>query len=226
MGKKKKKLGIKTSKYFTKTCDNCGEEYPSFFTHCFHCGAAWDEQKAFKTKDIKIVAKITEDNFSEPIEKVSLIFSGDGGEKWYKVNMKDKEDFYEAEIKEVPEGATLIYLIEVHLVNGEVIRENNQGKYYTYNVAISEGEDPQEEHVESNDSDPLEVLRPSAPQSKDVEEVPEQALNSTSTPKQENDKDDDDDKDDLKKCPKCHSKVKAHYIVCPICGHSFKNNAQ
>lgn len=225
MGKKKKKLGIKTSKYFTKTCDTCGEEYPSFFTHCPHCGSRWDEhpQEDYKTKNIKIVAKITEDNFSEPIEKVSLIFSGDGGKKWYKVNMKDKEDFYEAEVKEVPEGVTLIYLIEVHLKNGEIIRENNQGKYYKYNVAISEEEEEEQEEqeqTEPKDSDPLEVLKPSAPKSKDVEEVPEQTPNSASSPKQEK------EEEELKTCPKCNSKVKGHYIMCPICGYSFKNNSQ
>ncbi|TFG00432.1 MAG: hypothetical protein EU541_02345 [Promethearchaeota archaeon] len=217
MGKKKSKLGIKTSKYFTKTCDNCGEEYPSFFTHCPHCGTAWDEkpQDAFKTKNIKIVAKITEDNFSEAIKRVSLIFSGDGGQKWYKVKMKDKSDFYEAEIKDVPEGATLIYLIEVYQVNGEIIRENNQGTYYKYNVAISEGED-EEEQSEVHDSDPLDVLKPSMPQKEDIiEKHQEEELNNNS---------ENSPKDNLKECPNCHSKVKKHFIICPICGHNFQQN--
>jgi len=224
MGKKKpNKLGIKTSKYFTKTCDNCSKEYPSFFTHCPHCGTAWDEQpqEDYKTKNIKIVAKITEENFSEPIKEVFLIFSGDGGEKWYKLKMKDKEDFYESEIKDVPEGATLIYLIEVHLVNGEIIRENNQGNYYKYNVAISEHPEVLSP-PEKKDSDPLGVLKPSIPQKSDIEQQGakiEPAPNNPPEQVQENE-------EGLKECPNCHSKVKRHYIICPICGQSFESNSK
>ena len=66
MGKDKKALGIKTTRYFTKSCSKCGFEYPNWFTNCPKCGTAWDEleAKAFtpstksQKKIIKIVVKI------------------------------------------------------------------------------------------------------------------------------------------------------------------------
>lgn len=208
MARKKTKLGIKTSKYFTKTCDNCGKEYPSFFTHCPHCGTAWDEhpEEGYKTKNIKIVAKITEENFKEPVEKVLLIFSGDRGESWYKVNMKDKLEFYEAEVKDVPEGATLIYFIEVRLANGEVLKEKNQGKYYQYHVGISETPEEQnqsEKPVQKEEGSQKDFIR----KEPETESIPEN-LKKSNQPY-------------LKECPKCHSKIKKKYHVCPICGHKF-----
>ena len=46
MGKQKKGLGIKTTRYFTKSCSKCSFEYPNWFTNCPKCGAAWDEMEA------------------------------------------------------------------------------------------------------------------------------------------------------------------------------------
>ena len=86
MGKEKKKsLGIKTTRYFTKTCTKCKFEYPNWFTNCPKCGAAWDSVEAEKTtgakealkKTIKIIVKITEEDFNNTLERVKLIFSAD-----------------------------------------------------------------------------------------------------------------------------------------------------
>ena len=43
MGKEKKNIGIKTTRYFTKTCSNCEFEYPNWFTNCPKFGLAWDD---------------------------------------------------------------------------------------------------------------------------------------------------------------------------------------
>jgi predicted ATP-dependent serine protease len=43
MGKEKKGIGIKTTRYFTKNCSKCSYEYPNWFTNCPKCGVAWDD---------------------------------------------------------------------------------------------------------------------------------------------------------------------------------------
>ncbi|MFX1297573.1 MAG: hypothetical protein ACFFD2_22325, partial [Promethearchaeota archaeon] len=76
MGKEKKTFGIKTTRYFTKDCSQCGFEYPNWFTNCPKCGAAWDDSKVITTpkeaqkKTIKIVVKITEEDFNKAITYV------------------------------------------------------------------------------------------------------------------------------------------------------------
>jgi hypothetical protein len=147
MGKNKnKKVNIKTSKYFTKTCSNCNKEYPSWFVVCPHCQTAWDQEKYEQQKqkgteikkDVKIVVNITEENFSEPIKSVLLKFSPNKGKAWYEIEMDEKsDDIYEAEISEVPEETIIIYYIEIELINKEIIIENNNGKYYKYRVSSS-----------------------------------------------------------------------------------------
>ena len=85
MGKEKKTLGIKTTRYFTKNCSKCDFEYPNWFTNCPKCGAAWDDSeiipatKEAHKKTIKIVVKITEEDFNKAISYVNLIFSADQG---------------------------------------------------------------------------------------------------------------------------------------------------
>jgi hypothetical protein len=151
---KKKSLGIKTTRYFTKTCIKCGFEYPNWFTNCPKCGAAWDEiesivqrdQPSFNKKNIKIVVKITEEDFNESVERVQLIFSADRGKSWYQMIMDNQVDYYIAQIADVPIGSTIIYFIEVYLRNGEKVIENNEGKYFFYKVGATleetEGQDP------------------------------------------------------------------------------------
>jgi len=141
---KKKKIGIKTSRYFTKTCSKCNFEYPNWFTNCPKCGVAWDEAEIEefeesgepKKKTIKIVVKITEEDFDNKLAAVKLIFSADHGKTWYQMKMEVKLDYFIAEIVEVPIGSLIIYYIEVILVNGEIIIENNDGNYYDYKVGF------------------------------------------------------------------------------------------
>ena len=145
MGKEKKKtLGIKTTRYFTKTCTKCNFEYPNWFTNCPKCGAAWDSLEAEKTtgaketlkKTIKIVVKITEEDFNNTLERVKLIFSADQGRSWYQMEMENQLDYYIAEITDVPVGSDIIYYIEVILIHGEQIIENNEGNYFHYKVGL------------------------------------------------------------------------------------------
>jgi len=142
MGKEKKKsLGIKTTRYFTKTCTKCKFEYPNWFTNCPKCGAAWDSVEAEKTtgalkKTIKIVVKITEEDFNNTLERVKLIFSADQGRSWYQMDMENQLDFFIAEITDVPVGSDIVYYIEVILIHGEQIIENNEGNYFHYKVGV------------------------------------------------------------------------------------------
>ena len=141
---KKKKLGIKTTRYYTKTCTSCKYEYPNWFTNCPKCGAAWDSdiadliagKKEALRKTIKIVVKITEEDFNDAFEHVQLIFSADQGVSWYSLRMEHSQDYFIAEIVEVPLGTIIIYYIEVLLEHGEKIVENNEGKYFHYQVGV------------------------------------------------------------------------------------------
>ena len=141
---KKKKLGIKTTRYYTKTCTGCNYEYPNWFTNCPKCGAAWDYDKTdlvvgkkeVVKKTIKIVVKITEEEFDDAFERVQLIFSADEGVSWYSLRMENQLDYFIAEIVEVPLGTVVIYYIEVLLAHGEKIVENNDGKYFRYKVGL------------------------------------------------------------------------------------------
>jgi hypothetical protein len=142
---KKKSIGIKTTRYFTKTCSKCKFEYPNWFTNCPKCGAAWDDvEESERTisgeipkKTIKIVVKITEEDFDESIKNVKLVFSADQGNNWYQMSMENKKDYFIAEIAEVPIGSTIIYYIEVLLQNDEIVTENNEGSYFYYKVGTS-----------------------------------------------------------------------------------------
>ncbi|MFX0143636.1 MAG: hypothetical protein ACFE9C_06115 [Candidatus Hodarchaeota archaeon] len=146
MGKEKKKLGIKTSRYYTKQCVKCNFEYPNWFTNCPKCGTSWNNteivpaSKEAHKKTIKIVVKITEETFNKSIFSVILIFSADQGKSWYQMEMDSKMDYYIAEIAEVPIGSVIIYYVEVHLEDGEKIIENNDGKYFFYKVGVPIGE--------------------------------------------------------------------------------------
>ena len=141
---KKKKLGIKTTRYYTKTCTSCNYEYPNWFTNCPKCGAAWESdiadliagKKEALRKTIKIVVKITEEDFNDAFERVQLIFSADHGVSWYSLKMESSEDYFIAEIVDVPLGTVVIYYIEVLLAHGEKIVENNDGKYFRYQVGV------------------------------------------------------------------------------------------
>lgn len=147
--KKTPKLKVKTSRYFTKTCSSCGFSYPNWFVNCPKCGTSWDEksieeeEELASKKTIKIVVRITEEDFEHPIEMVKLIFSADDGSSWFQMNMDTKMDYYIAEIIDVPIGSTIIYYIEVYLINGDKVIENNNGNYFFYEVGAPISEDNQ-----------------------------------------------------------------------------------
>lgn len=230
MGKKTPSLGIKTSRYFTKICGKCNTEYPNWFTSCPNCGTTWNEKEARareKTEDrldknIKIVVKITEEDFNEEIMEVKLIFTADQGESWYQMNMNNQMDHYMAEINKVPENSVIIYYIEVFLANGERIIENNEGKYFYYKVGVVKEETKEEpplqytEQIKDNIADSQTRLQ-------NYENVPLSDLS------------DEDKKTLLQKnltifgkpqtqidpnlitCPHCNSKIKNIWTSCPIC---------
>jgi hypothetical protein len=253
MGKDKKTLGIKTTRYFTKNCSKCSFEYPNWFTNCPKCGAAWDEMKAKAfsksiedhKKKIKIVVKITEDDFNKAILYVNLIFSADQGKSWYQMPMETKMDYFIAEIDEIPAGSIIIYYIEVYLENGERIIENNDNKYYYYKVGVSIGE-PEElpserekeafkEQLKDSPIDPhsysTEPQKPSAHVTKNMivqsAKIPHEPIR----PSIDNNHDTETSRGstifskpqtqidpDLKVCNYCNSKIKKMWSTCPICG--------
>ncbi|MFX0029584.1 MAG: hypothetical protein ACFE8B_10265 [Candidatus Hermodarchaeota archaeon] len=256
MGKEKKALGIKTTRYFTKSCSKCNFEYPNWFTNCPKCGAAWDEMeaKAFSPsledhrKKIKIVVKITEEDFNKAILYVNLIFSADQGKSWYQMTMEKKMDYFIAEIDDIPAGSIIIYYIEVYLENGEKIIENNDNKYYYYKVGVSIGE-PEEKPSESEraafkeqliespiepqrySKDTYEPQRPQSHVTKDMlvqsTKIPQESL----TPQKYTNSIHQSPQGatifgtpqtkidpDLKVCGYCNSKIKKMWSTCPICG--------
>jgi len=231
MGKEKKpKLGIKTSRYYTKQCDNCSAEYPNWFTNCPNCGTAWDEAKEIQDarenikKNIKIVAKITEEDFTEAIKIVKLIFSANQGQNWYQIKMDMKMDFFIAEISEVPIGSIIMYYIEVSLENGEIFTENNNGKYFYYKV----GSSIEDNEVASRDSEPklikdnvTDLKTPIQEHSGELKTIndkkPEKRNNMTIFGKPQTQVD-----PNLKVCPHCNSKIKRMWSKCPLCGKNVQ----
>ena len=227
MGKEKKpKLGIKTSRYYTKKCDKCSSEYPNWFTNCPNCGAAWDEAKEIKDiqgdfkKNIKIVVKITEEDFNEAINNVKLIFSANQGKNWYQVKMDIKMDYFIAEIADVPVGSVIIYYIEVSLENGEIFVENNNGQYFYYKVgsSIEESEviPPESESQLIKDNIKNSQIPPRDYSIKvntinNKQTIEEARPTIFGKPQTQIDP-------DLKICPHCNSKIKKMWGICPICG--------
>ncbi|MFX0095514.1 MAG: hypothetical protein ACFFBD_27505 [Candidatus Hodarchaeota archaeon] len=227
MGKEKKpKLGIKTSRYYTKKCDKCSSEYPNWFTNCPNCGVAWDEAKEIQSggvnlkKNIKIVVKITEEDFNETIRNVKLVFSADQGSKWYQINMDAKMDYFIAEIADVPVSSVIVYFIEVNLDNGEKFIENNEGKYFLYKVGTPSEEveqdlpQPEAELTQEDINEVIdktqEVIKPSEPIIRPKSEYQD---NVTILGKPQTQID-----PNLKVCPHCNSKIKKMWSVCPFCG--------
>ena len=230
MGKEKKpKLGIKTSRYYTKICDNCTSEYPNWFTNCPNCGTAWDEAKEIQdagvnvTKNIKIVVKITEEDFNEAINIVKLIFSANQGENWYQIKMDGKMDYFIAEIAEVPVGSVIMYYIEVRLENGENFIENNDGNYFYYKVGsyIEENEisPPESEALLIKDNMKNSHIPPqdyNGDLKTAYDKKPDKKSNMTIFGKPQTQID-----PNLKICPHCNSKIKKMWSVCPLCGKNI-----
>lgn len=222
MGKEKKKLKIKTSRYFTKTCSACSEEFPNWFVSCPACGTAWDDapktvavtEEDTTKKTIKIVVKITEDDFDEKIHRVQLIFSADQGINWYQMQMDSKMDYFIAEIADVPTGSVVIYYIDVYLVNGEKVTENNEGKFFYYQVGVPVTEikvEPSKEETEVIEEHVKEIPANFTPKEFPKERKDDGDVTIFGRPQTAVDP-------NLKVCPHCQSKIKVMWTVCPICG--------
>lgn len=218
MGKKedkKKKLGIKTSRYFTKSCHNCSNEYPNWFTQCPLCGTAWDDIEAkagvdvkeFDQKTIKIVVKITEEDFNEYIDHLQLIFSGDQGKSWYQMKMEAETDYFIAEMADVPNGSVIIYYIEVFLENGVKHIENNDGNYFYYRVGV-----PLEETEEGPPLSEAQIIQDNIKVSDLEPQTIEQEREPSIFGKPQTQID-----PDLIVCPHCNSKIKKMWSTCPFC---------
>ena len=227
MGKEKKpKLGIKTARYYTKQCDNCNSEYPNWFTNCPNCGTAWDEAKEIQyatgnlKKNIKIVVKITEEDFTEAINIVKLIFSANQGQSWYQIKMDMKMDYFIAEIAEIPIGSGIMYYIEVNLENGETFIENNDGQYFFYKVGSTIEENKKEaleseaNLIQENITDSQIPVQNYKEELQPVYDKQPTSINNTTIfgkPQTQVDP-------NLKICPHCNSKIKKMWSKCPLCG--------
>ena len=249
---KKKSFGIKTTRYFTKTCSQCKFEYPNWFTNCPKCGTAWDsikeenniEKEDESKKNIKIVVKITEEDFDKSLKQVKLIFSADKGLSWYQMNMDNKQDYFIAEVADVPTGITIIYYIQVYLENGEIIVENNEGNYFFYKVGMPiEYTEQQDRAIASNtfkyNNKPKITSNSPTFESRekkgeiystnlDIEPFPTK-IQPPETPKEYHSEKNRtifgipqvEIDPDLKKCPYCNSNIKKMWSICPICGKSL-----
>ncbi len=211
MGKdKKSKIKIKTARYYTKTCSKCKTEYPNWFTSCPQCGLAWDENEfvdkttQITRKNVKIVVKVTEEDFSFTLSDVNLVFSADEGNSWYKMKMVKEIDYYASDIEDIPVGSEIIYFLEIILENGEKVIENNDGSYFFYRVGYPESEEFQKElkseeggnHLHKVDEERFKTG------SKEENTLPTQEMN-------------------YKVCPNCKSNVKKNWSMCPSCGKTF-----
>jgi len=243
---KKKSLGIKTARYFTKTCIRCEFEYPNWFTNCPKCGAAWDEPLDGETiksivKTIKIVVKITQEDFDQELKQVILIFSADKGKSWYKMKMENKNDYFIIELADVPKGSVIIYYIEVILKNGEKVVENNEGKFYYYTVG-SYAEEVLNDSLKQEQSEILETESSHKDFHEEFKYKSEQNLSSSipNDPLNQNmnirtplnpqeyrtednmtifGKQQTEIDPELKNCSNCSSKIKKMWSICPICGN-------
>ncbi|MHA1820796.1 MAG: zinc ribbon domain-containing protein [Promethearchaeota archaeon] len=159
MAKKK----IKTSRYWTRKCENCGFEYPNWFTNCPRCHADWhgetkrdntinqtnlggsNSQQSEATtinqaptsadlnqKTVRIIAQIAEEGFV--IKEITIFFSADGGVSWFSMPMFKENDYFVAEIQNVPLHSIIVYYLKIIDAEGNEFIENNDGEYYYYEV--------------------------------------------------------------------------------------------
>jgi len=232
-------------------------EYPNWFTNCPKCAAAWDSAKAEKIVDqkeilkktIKIVVKITEEDFNNTLERVQLIFSADHGKSWYRFQMEHELDYFIAEIVDVPMGSIIIYYIEVLLAHGETVIENNEGNYFYYEVGIpiedsvANRQLPKQGTITSEYNEKQEVRKNSItdPNLNIREKLRDSSVplsqiyvnNKDIQPPQQPKKYSVEDNvtifgklqtqidPELKICPYCNSKIKKLWSTCPICGKNL-----
>lgn len=246
MAKKK----IKTSHYFTRTCANCGFEMANWFVQCPKCHHVWnspneeitqenyipsEENLKTKQKMVRIIAQLTEEDVK--IKEMSIYFSSDNGISWFSMPMLRENDYFVAEIEDIPNGATIIYYLKGLDENGIEFTEDNNSEYYYYFVGDESAKQQQKNEPVTQNSPPITKMK----------ETPEDIPVPIKTPNQlnpsiennqnnqiEHKKSEPQKKNDsafiftplnqvkkdvnLKICPKCNSKIKKDWAVCPICG--------
>jgi len=244
MGKKKKiTFGIKTARYFTKTCTKCRDEYPNWFTNCPKCGAAWDElefqaikgDEDYLKKTIKIVVKITEEDFDESLKEVQLVFSADNGKNWYQMKMDNKLDYFIAEIAPTSRRE----------LTGEFIEDSSAvaKEYSVPKETPHKPEGPSTNIMKTAPSPlPQQIFRPKKKKERKelipITEInkPDKIFQSKTayiqpprTPAEYRAVDNltifgkpqTQIDPDLKVCPHCNSKIKKMWSTCPICGKAI-----
>ncbi|MBD3350912.1 MAG: hypothetical protein GF364_05440 [Candidatus Lokiarchaeota archaeon] len=251
--KKKKKKKIKTSRYWTRKCEHCGFEFPNWFVQCPKCKRTWgsseEEEVVEKPKQtkkvspaekelktVKIITQVAEDEAR--ITSLTLYFSGDNGISWFQMPMKREQDYFLAEIQNVPSQSTIIYYLKGVDENGNEFMEDNDGEFFYYHVVddmadeselgapeiakeaeYDQASTPKEieekiaEDIEEEEEEPVQIEGPKF-------EQPEQYNPLTSgvkfTPLQNIKRD-----KNLRECPNCKSKIKKDWSACPICGYKL-----
>jgi hypothetical protein len=234
---------LKTARYWTRKCPNCGFEYPNWFVSCPKCHAAWNEVKTddfqaevsqqppiqqTKEKTIKIIAQIAE--MESQIKELILIFSADNGISWFQMPMVYENDYFVAEIANVPISSVIIYYLKGTDDTNEEFIEDNNGEFYYYQVTeeITQNSSPPDKTMDKSIT-PNKIerdLSPVAPTTNyselQTKRKNTQAIKKESdvifSPLNELRKD-----TNLKACPSCNSKIKTDWSVCPICGYRFSS---
>lgn len=251
---KRTRKKIKTSRYWTRTCDNCGFEYPNWFVQCPKCKETWDvesrEQETEETVDqvpaepetseeqktVRIIAQLAEDDVK--ISSLTIYFSGDNGVSWFQMPMVRENDYFVAEIQDVPIGSTIVYYLKGVDEDGEDFVENNDEEFFYYYVTddVSDDSDYEtgteyeeeekeeevqdyDEYQEHREDEPIEISAPTFAEEKaestaDSYDPGDSDVIFTPLNKAKKER-------NLKECPSCGSKVKKDWAVCPICGHQF-----
>ena len=164
------------------------------------------------------------------------------------MEMESKLDYYIAEITEVPFGSIIIYYVEVYLVDGEKIIENNDNKYFFYKVGVpvdeTKSKTPKQEQkiLEDNikeapitpqkyNKSPVELPTQKAHVTREMVEkstiVPQEQTKSPVVKSSTEYKSVEPTifgrpqtqiDPELKVCIHCKSKIKRMWSICPICG--------
>jgi hypothetical protein len=159
------------------------------------------------------------------------------------VSLRCENDYFVAEIQNVPTHSTIIYYLRGIDQTGVEFVEDNNAEFYYYNVF----EELEEENAYARQQDtssaiePPKILNPDVPVLKEIKEDIEEGPVQISTPSfaQQTQRQASQyvpsagsgviftplnqvKKDvKLKECPNCKSKVKSDWAACPICGYRF-----
>lgn len=257
---------IKTTRYWTRKCPNCAFEYPNWFTVCPKCHASWkgeggisvsetsvipeqpmqtEEVQPEKEKTIKIIAQLTEDDVK--ISKLILFFSADNGISWFQMDMMREEEYFAADILNVPINSTIVYYLKgIDENNMEFTEDNNQNYFYYHVTENVESELPETlppvaKPTQSPTPYMSQLSTEPAPESSTLVKQPtpyqDQELEIPPVPPKQHTEPvhahfqgksdgviftplDQVQRDtNLKICPNCKSKIKSNWGICPICGN-------